>query len=261
MATRNGIPKIIHQTWKDENVPEKWRKSPAEWRRLHPDWKYILWTDKSIREYIAERRRPLLALHDSFKYAIQRADMIRYIALYDFGGVYSDLDLYPVKNIEGALTLCGVGRECGSDAYFVYSANADCYTNAFMVSRRLAPVWQEVITAMHTPAPWWAFGKHLEVMTTTGPLMLTAVLRDTVTKYTVLPQAAFNPYSVADDLSAPKPGAILRTLPGGSWHEWDSSFYNFVYRNSYAVVAVVAVVIVCAIVVCFRRCTRAKCRK
>ena len=50
MATRNGIPKIIHQTWKDENVPEKWRKSPAEWRRLHPP-------ARSARDVIAELQR------------------------------------------------------------------------------------------------------------------------------------------------------------------------------------------------------------
>jgi mannosyltransferase OCH1-like enzyme len=31
---------------------------------------------------------------------IQGSDMIRYIVLHDFGGVYSDLDLYPVKNIK-----------------------------------------------------------------------------------------------------------------------------------------------------------------
>jgi inositol phosphorylceramide mannosyltransferase catalytic subunit len=247
MSTRNGIPKIIHQTWKDENIPKKWRKSPEEWKRLHPDWKYILWTDASIRAYIEKNRLPLLALHDNFRYQIQRADMIRYIVLYDFGGVYSDLDLYPVKNIEYALTKCDVGKECGSDAYFVYSANIDCYTNAFMVSRKLAPVWLEAMTAMHAPAPWWAFGKHLQVMTTTGPLMLTEVLRNTTIKFTVLPQKLFNPYNVADDLSAPRKDAILRTLEGGSWHVWDSTLYNFVFKH-YVAVIVVAVIIFVAVI-------------
>jgi len=27
-------------------------KSQYMWKKLHPDWKYILWTDKMIRKYI-----------------------------------------------------------------------------------------------------------------------------------------------------------------------------------------------------------------
>ena len=46
--TDSGIPKIIHQTWKTKEVPEKWKKSQEEWQRLHPDWLYILWTDEDI---------------------------------------------------------------------------------------------------------------------------------------------------------------------------------------------------------------------
>ena len=46
------IPKIIHQTWKNKTVPEKWKKSQQSWIKHNPDWKYLLWTDKDNHEFI-----------------------------------------------------------------------------------------------------------------------------------------------------------------------------------------------------------------
>lgn len=221
--TMGGIPKIIHQTWKNNDIPDKWKQSHQEWQRLHPDWIYKLWTDDDIRTHIKTHHPNLLSLHDSYPYAIQRADMIRYIVLYDYGGIYSDLDLYPTVNIESYLNL-------DSD-YFVYSANSNCFTNALMVSRKYSSVWIDVVKELHKPKPWWAIGKHLHVMTTTGPLLLHRVLKMTKHTYSVLPQPFFNPYSVADDLSQLKDGACIRTLEGSSWHSWDSALYNVVFRH------------------------------
>lgn len=58
------IPKIIHQTWKDNNIPEKWVISEIMWKKYHPDWKYILWTDKMIRDYIEIGYPEFLELFD-----------------------------------------------------------------------------------------------------------------------------------------------------------------------------------------------------
>ena len=221
--TKGGIPKIIHQTWKNNDIPEKWKISHTEWQRLHPDWIYHLWTDSEIRSYIAEHHPDLLILHDSYKYPIQRADMIRYIVLYDFGGLYSDLDLYPTKNIESYLNHL--------TDYVVYSANSNYFTNAFMVAKKHSPVFLDVIKGLSDPKPWWAIGKHLHVMTSTGPMLFHRILKATKHTYSVLPQAVFNPYSVADNLEEVKEGTCIRTLEGSSWHSWDSTLYNIIFRN------------------------------
>lgn len=221
--TKGGIPKIIHQTWKNHTIPDKWMQSHTEWQRLHPDWIYTLWTDEAIRQHIATYHPQFLSLHDSYDYPIQRADMIRYFILYDYGGIYSDLDLYPVQNIEPYLDMY-------SD-YFVYSANSDCFTNAFMISRKKSPIWLDVFNELPKPAPYWAWGKHLRVMTTTGPYLLDRVLKDTKHTYSVLPKSLFNPYSVADDLHEIKQNVCIRTLEGSSWHSWDSRLYNVFFRN------------------------------
>ena len=39
------VPAIIHQTWKTDQVPEKWKKAQQSCIDLHPDYEYKLWTD------------------------------------------------------------------------------------------------------------------------------------------------------------------------------------------------------------------------
>lgn len=36
------IPKILHQTWKNETIPEAWSIAQYSCRDLHPDYEYIV---------------------------------------------------------------------------------------------------------------------------------------------------------------------------------------------------------------------------
>lgn len=36
------IPKIIHQTYIDENIPQQWQAGQQACKDLHPDYKYIV---------------------------------------------------------------------------------------------------------------------------------------------------------------------------------------------------------------------------
>ncbi|KAJ3855282.1 hypothetical protein EV368DRAFT_79763 [Lentinula lateritia] len=54
---------------------------------------YLLWTDDSSREFIAEHYPRFLDTFNDYKYAIQRADAIRSFVPHHYGGVYLDLDV------------------------------------------------------------------------------------------------------------------------------------------------------------------------
>jgi mannosyltransferase OCH1-like enzyme len=119
------IPKIIHQTYINESIPDMWKEPQQTCVDLHPDYEYKvrcrlrgirqstdmpqLWTDKKAREFIANEyatphrlqehqaltllRYPwFLETFDGYPYPIQRADAIRYFVLHHFGGIYIDLD-------------------------------------------------------------------------------------------------------------------------------------------------------------------------
>ncbi len=47
-----GFPKIIHQTWKDENIPERWQGAVESCKKLNPGYEYRLWTDKELVELV-----------------------------------------------------------------------------------------------------------------------------------------------------------------------------------------------------------------
>lgn len=222
--TNSGIPKIIHQTWKNKDIPQNWKKSQEEWQKFHPEWLYILWTDEDIRNHIKNHHSEFLELHDNYEYPIQRADMIRYFILYDFGGLYSDLDFFPTENIEKYIT-------CFSD-YFVYSSNTSCFTNSLMISTGKSPVFLEIIQSLKNPLPWYAIGKHIKVMLSTGPLMVDNVLKNSKYSYNVLPRSRFNPYSANDDISLKKENTSILVLEGKSWNSYDTYFFNFILRFS-----------------------------
>jgi mannosyltransferase OCH1-like enzyme len=54
------IPKIIHQTYKNESIPEHWKGPQQTCIDLHPDYEYKLWTDKTSRDFVAAEYVALL---------------------------------------------------------------------------------------------------------------------------------------------------------------------------------------------------------
>lgn len=86
------IPKILHQTWKNDSIPEQWRELVLKNRHLHPDWEYRLWTDEDNIGFVREEYPELLELFSSYPKGVMRADVIRYMIMDRIGGVYLDLD-------------------------------------------------------------------------------------------------------------------------------------------------------------------------
>ena len=90
-----SIPKILHFTWKTEDVPGVMADYLRRWRDLHPDWDVRLWTDATMRDFVTTTYPELVALYESYPRNIQRADSFRYLVLNALGGVYADLDVEP----------------------------------------------------------------------------------------------------------------------------------------------------------------------
>lgn len=227
--------KIIHQTYKDENIPSHWLISRDMWQKCHPDYTYMFWTDQSIREFIKTHYPDFLGIHDKYPHNIQRVDMIRYFILYHYGGVYSDLDLYPIDNIENH-----IDESCANaDVLLVHSGNRiKCITNSFMISKKGALFWKFVHQKLKYPeVPFYAIGKHMTVLNTTGSAFLNYCIEkyggektNEVFNIKYLPKSSFMAYASFDDFTVMKPGAVLIPLKGQSWNEWDSHCFNFLNK-------------------------------
>lgn len=62
------------------------------WQEQNPDWEYHLWNGEEMDELVARHFPEYLSMYRSFPYNVQRWDTIRYMILYVYGGLYTDLD-------------------------------------------------------------------------------------------------------------------------------------------------------------------------
>lgn len=91
------IPKIIHQTWKNAEVPAEFAPYQNKVRALNPGWQYRLWTDDENLKFVEQEFSDFLEIYLGFPRHIMRVDVIRYLIMYKVGGVYLDLDYEVLK--------------------------------------------------------------------------------------------------------------------------------------------------------------------
>jgi mannosyltransferase OCH1-like enzyme len=87
-----AIPKIIHQTFKNEDIPNKYGRYRESLIAMHPGWKYKFYDDSACREAVLKYFPSFLPIYDRAS-AIQKTDIFRVIVVYGEGGFYLDLDM------------------------------------------------------------------------------------------------------------------------------------------------------------------------
>lgn len=94
------IPHIIHQTYRSENIPHYYARYAKTFVDLNPSWEYYFWTDEAARKLIKDKYPHLLSLWDTYGDPINKADALRYVVLYEYGGIYVDLDFECLRPLD-----------------------------------------------------------------------------------------------------------------------------------------------------------------
>jgi len=96
------IPKIIIQTWKTKDIPEKYKENVLSVKKYNTDYQFLFFSDDDI-EYFLENNYPeYYQTYLKLPVKIQKIDFFRYVAIYHYGGFYFDLDitaLYPLDEL------------------------------------------------------------------------------------------------------------------------------------------------------------------
>ncbi|AJW01835.1 Sur1p [Saccharomyces cerevisiae YJM1385] len=158
------IPKIIHQTYKTEDIPEHWKEGRQKCLDLHPDYKYILWTDEMAYEFIKEEYPWFLDTFENYKYPIERADAIRYFILSHYGGVYIDLDDGCERKLDPLLTFPA----------FLRKTSPLGVSNDVMGSVPRHPFFLKALKSLKHYDKYW-FIPYMTIMGSTGPLFLSVI--------------------------------------------------------------------------------------
>ncbi|KAI9466885.1 hypothetical protein BJY52DRAFT_1235000 [Lactarius psammicola] len=238
------IPKIIHQTWKSETLPDKWKAVSEGCRSMMPDYEYMLWTDASSREFIAQHYRWFLDTFDSYPYPIQRADAIRYFVLHHYGGVYMDLDIGCLRRLDPLLIF----------PVILPRTIPVGVSNDLMFAEKEHPFMAQTIHNLITFDHNWILN-YPTVMFSTGPMFLSA---------------QYGLYTSSQPLTPDSPGGEVRILPkslygknakpeeaphaffshfyGSSWHSDDAAFIGFLGKWGKALLWVGLVILVVSLV-------------
>jgi hypothetical protein len=93
------IPKIIHQIWIGPNKePSVWIDTiRKDYIKTHQDFEYKLWNDINILEFW-DKYPDIKIVYDLEKTWNGKSDILRYIILYEYGGIYIDADSVWVNN-------------------------------------------------------------------------------------------------------------------------------------------------------------------
>lgn len=99
------IPKIIHQTFESLVVPKPLAQCAQQWRNLNPDYTWWYWTARDRRNLIRDHFEPIvLQTYDTLYPGAFKADLWRCCAVYQYGGVYADIKLFPLVPLASMLT-------------------------------------------------------------------------------------------------------------------------------------------------------------
>lgn len=87
-------------------TPKKYERNRKSFRDLHADWQFMDWNEDDMRK-LAKGTKWEDALKMTRK-MIQRADVLRCVVLEKFGGVYADMDMYCIQNLDSFLEIDNV---------------------------------------------------------------------------------------------------------------------------------------------------------
>ena len=127
------IPLRFHQQFKSELVPKQNFKSIRSLKRHHniqnrklakkdvlkanfksfkdvqDSFQYVFWTDERIQGFLRNNSYSELFLYSKYQKKIEKSDVARYYILYEFGGIYADLD---IRFLNSMLPVLNSGIPC-----------------------------------------------------------------------------------------------------------------------------------------------------
>jgi hypothetical protein len=105
------LPNVVNffQTWKSKTgIPPIFKRSMDEWTHVlsinNKDpksdvyYKYNYLDDADLRSVVERVMPKHLQFYDKMRQNIERVDFCRYVLMYEYGGIYSDMDAFITKN-------------------------------------------------------------------------------------------------------------------------------------------------------------------
>jgi len=139
------IPKIIHQTYKNHNLPETYKMCQTEIKRLHPDFEYRFYTDGDMDSLMKTDFPEYYDKFNELPRMIMKIDMFRYFLMYKYGGLYTDMDYLMFKPFD--LLSEKVTIPCNREDE---NGNPISLGNCIFTSQPNHPYWKSLMDTLFT---------------------------------------------------------------------------------------------------------------
>jgi len=175
------IPKIIHHS-----APRSKKKWHPAWEPCLKTWydhfpeseyEHIMWDDEKIDCFIEEKFEKYYLLYHTLPFDIQRLDLFRYFLLYEYGGIYVDMDYVCVENFYDDFRSKLVLVQSTSDR--------EIYQNSLMASEPKNEFWLQLIEKSFQQYFKYRLVTTIEdpefdvyILITTGPILFTELKKE-----------------------------------------------------------------------------------
>lgn len=198
------IPRTIHQVYESgiDQLSPPLLAMRETWKEFHPNWTYEFWDKERINAFIQQGYPQYWDAYHSFKYNVQRWDAIRYLILYSLGGMYVDMDYECIEPFDTLLEdkACCFAAEpeehtkvFKKDTYFNNALIATVPGHPFL-GKIIESVFSDSLRHKNYP------NKMMEVLETTGPLMLSSLYQEIENKEDIyiIPAKQVSPFTKSD---------------------------------------------------------------
>ncbi|CAB9508587.1 phosphoceramide mannosyltransferase [Seminavis robusta] len=231
------IPRIVHVTYKSrDQLPAEWEYSLQQWEKTNPDWEIRFWSDQDLAEFVHTYYPEMEEFWKSYKYMIQRVDSVRYMILHHYGGLYSDMDIYPATSLDKLLQQW---EDAGKDVLLAESLNCGV-TNAFMAAAPQSEFMKCAVDNLPKfQYSWIQFShwRHWEILSSAGSSYLWGMVGHCFSEgVEVMDKKSFRGCSVCDAWETGQPSETCDTewlhhsSTNSSWHQ-DASFMHRLLVN------------------------------
>jgi mannosyltransferase OCH1-like enzyme len=243
------VMKIIEQGPKPKlkKLPHLWKQgkeSVENFCSLY-EWEYVCLDYYDMNAFLLEYYPDLFDAFWDLPYPIQRVDILKYLWLHTFGGVYMDMDFIVTKEFQSYI------NDLNAPVMVLSSSNMEnVITNSFIVANPKQELFIKLSKeALLNESPFWAISTHLQVMLSTGPLAFTKALHKEGLPYLILPHELFFPNNpLLDDKTEVEyeeyikkvkksQTSFLLPIKGGTWNSWDTKILNVF--NKYRILVIV----------------------
>ena len=172
--------KLLHMTWKTDQLTPAEISRVNKWRTVYPKWTFKLWLDDDINDFVATQYAWFMPVWVLLTPFIKKVDCVRYMWMYTYGGMYVDFDTVCKKSVDPLLNFANAAYIPVHKLQLNFKKDADKASPAFLMSAPNNPIW--LLMLLYIAANF-----QLAVKLATGPNALTNVLMGVESQLDLIP--------------------------------------------------------------------------